>query len=113
MAKRSFATWTLDPALEHVAAVLRQQNRLEQEVCAAILGFADSEPLVVTDPVGTVRCKTDATGTPSVYLSIPDDRAGPLRLSHTVRLSMGTPLDGLHSVLRTRCRSRHPLAAMT
>lgn len=84
--------------LEPVAAALRQQNRLEQEVCAAILGFADSEPLIITDPVGTVRCRTDATGTPSVHLSVPDDSAGPLRLTHMVRLSTGMPLDGLHSV---------------
>ena len=84
--------------LEAAAAALRQQNRLEQEVCAAILGFADSEPLVITDPVGTVRCQTDATGTPSVHLTVPDDNAGHVRLSHMVRMSTGTPLDGLHSV---------------
>lgn len=85
--------------LEPVAAALRRQNRLEQEVCAAILGFADSEPLVITNPVGTVRCQADATREPLIHLSVPDDgAAGPLRLSHMVRLSMGTPIDGLHSV---------------
>lgn len=84
--------------LEPFAVALRQQNVMEQEACAAILGFADSEPLIISDPVGTVRCTTDANGTPCVHLTVPADGAGPLRLSQMVQLSSGTPLDGLHSV---------------
>lgn len=90
-----------DTPVEGIAAAFRRYNKLVQQVVWSILGLAEAspDPLVLRDPIGTLRCTHDDDGSPFIRVTSTSASEVFLRLTYPIWLDTGTPLDGLHLLI--------------